>query len=37
MYVNAKIIPVELFQEWRGADKSKDRGSEFMYDIFDTL
>jgi hypothetical protein len=36
MYVNGKMRPVELFQEWGGGEiKENDGGSEFTYDIFD--
>jgi hypothetical protein len=32
MYVNRKMGPVKLFQEW-GRIKENDGGSEFNYDI----
>jgi hypothetical protein len=38
MYVNGKMIPVELFQEWgEKGIKESGRGSEFEYDMFDIL
>jgi hypothetical protein len=38
MYVNAKMIPVKLLQEWgeRGIKGSGGEG-ELKYDVFDTL
>jgi hypothetical protein len=38
MYVNAKMKPVEAVPGIRGGRMKKSRGgSEFKYDIFDTL
>jgi hypothetical protein len=44
MYANAKMIPVETFQELRGRGEGKRKevkessgGGEFKYDVFDTL
>jgi hypothetical protein len=38
MYVNAKMIPLKLFQESvAGGTKESSGGGEFKYDIFDTL
>jgi hypothetical protein len=35
MYVNAKMIPVEIVQ--RGGIRERSGGRKFKYDIFDTL
>jgi hypothetical protein len=38
MYVNAKMIPVEIISGMGVVGiKESSGGSEFMYDIFDTL
>jgi hypothetical protein len=38
VYVNAKMITVETFQEWgRGEQRRVGGGGEFKYNIFDTL
>jgi hypothetical protein len=38
MYVNAKMIPVEIVLGFRGGGmKESSRGAEFKYGIFDTL
>jgi hypothetical protein len=37
MSINAKLIPVETIPRMRGRIKESFGGSEFKYDIFDTL
>jgi hypothetical protein len=37
MYVNGKMIPVKLFQEWGSESKGERSRGEFNYDIFNIL
>jgi hypothetical protein len=38
MYVNGKMSPVKLFQEWREEGiRENGGGGKFKHDIFDTL
>jgi hypothetical protein len=33
MYINGKIRPIKLSEEWGRGDKGDDGGGEFNYDI----